>query len=801
MYMVKKHRLNTATLSIMLLIAGNCYASDNAHSQYLQSDFEQVRESWAQNYLGDPALTFDQTLKDMVISTNDSAQAYWDSMSKLPKGSGLWDDLPLIDKSDTLGPNIRSSYQRLFTMAKAYSLRDGSLKNNQQLLDDLMNAMDYINQNFYFVNQLEYGNWWHWELAIPKDIHNTLVLLFDDIKDSYATILTNHLNATRYFTPDPTHLGVSPGAAESSNPNYRESTGGNRTDNAQVVLIRGMLENNGEEISQAIAALPAVIEYVTDGDGYYTDGSFLQHSDIAYNGTYGNVLLGGLGIQMNTVSNSPWEMDTETIAAVYNIIDQSYEPLLYKGAMMDMVNGRSISRSAEQNHDVGLNIVNSMLFYINGPDSDKNEQLSSLIKTQIIDDTYQNFFDKIYYVSTYQAAQRIVNDSTISLKAPLVGNFTYPSMDRVVHRRSDWAFALAMHSYRIGNYECMNGENLKGWFTGDGMTYLYNDQLDHYTGYWPTVDATRMPGTTVDSQIMTDCSGERVGSNLNTNMQWVGSTSLNNYGIAGMQFYNWSDNLTAYKSWFMFDDEVVMLGSNIKDQSNGNNITTIDNRKRLAGTQLFIDGNEQMELPYQGMPTTFSIRNDTLANGDLSYVMLAPKTISISQHDVEGNWSDIGNSVGSVSDSYLQATLTQTDQASYQYALLPNQSNDAVQNYAQNPDITILRQDKQAHALQENTLNIIAANNWDNNPVNITDSITLNSMMGFMLKEEESNAFSIAVSEPIQTINSVSFNLDKQGMVITEDIESRVELTGTTITINTSGLQGQSYSFQITTQQ
>lgn len=309
-----------------------------------------------------------------------------------------------------------------------------------------------------------------------------------------------------------------------------------------------------------------------------------------------------------------------------------------------------------------------------------------------------------------------------------------------------------------------------------------------------------MPGTTVDSQIMADCSGERVGGNVNTNMQWVGSTSLNNYGIAGMQFYNWSDTLSAYKSWFMFDNEVVMLGSNIKDQSNANNITTIENRKRLAETKLFIDGTEQAALPYQGAPATFSIRNKTLANSDLSYVMLTPKTISISQNDVDGNWSDIGNSKGDVSDSYLQATLTQVDQADYQYALLPNQNNDTVQNYAQHPDVTVLRQDEQAHAVQENTLNIIAANNWKNNPVNITDTITLNSMMGFMIKEESSNTFTVAVSEPIQTIDSVNFTFDKQGIVIKEDIENRVVLNGTTLTINTSGLQGQSYSFQVTIQ-
>lgn len=45
-------------------------------------------------------------------------------------------------------------------------------------------------------------------------------------------------------------------------------------------------------------------------------------------------------------------------------------------------------------------------------------------------------------------------------------------MARVVHARPGFAFGLSLFSPTITAYEVGNGENLKGWYTGAGMTYL-----------------------------------------------------------------------------------------------------------------------------------------------------------------------------------------------------------------------------------------------------------------------------------------------------------------------------------------
>jgi hypothetical protein len=75
----------------------------------------------------------------------------------------------------------------------------------------------------------------------------------------------------------------------------------------------------------------------------------------------------------------------------------------------------------------------------------------------------------------------------------------YAGMDQVVHLRPGFGFGVSMSSHRIGTYESTNDENFQGWYTGVGMTYLYNKDPLQFTDYWPTVNKYRLPGTTVDT--------------------------------------------------------------------------------------------------------------------------------------------------------------------------------------------------------------------------------------------------------------------------------------------------------------
>lgn len=809
-----KHSTLLASLAVVLaplILLTPISASPNTmdlltgieQSMSSQADYQALRTRWAQGFLGDPRIPFDTRLQTMVITTNVEAVKQWSSMLTDPKRISLWSDLLLDNKSEAgkkvLGANIRASYQRLFSMAKAYRLRDGELQSNTELLAAIIDGMTFINQNYYKVGVKEWGNWWHWELGAPKDIHNILVLLYDNLSPE---IITSHTAATRYFTPEATHLGAGLGADVSTNPNYRLSTGGNRTDNTQVIILRGLLDNNSLEIEAAINALSPVLQEVTSGDGFYEDGSFLQHYDIAYNGTYGNVLLSGLGSQLNLVAGSLWEAKDPVLKNIYPIIFKSYAPLLYRGSMMEFVNGRAISRPREQGHNVGHSVIASLLHYIDGAPPESKYKLKNLIKSQIKQDTYLDFFTSINHVGNYQEAKILMDDLTVSDDEQLEGFFNFPSMDRIVFRHDDWAFSLAMHSSRLGNFECMNNENKKGWFTGDGMGYLYNGQLDHYQDFWPAVNSYRLEGTTVDDQLMTACDAQRnqIRGGRKTQMDWVGSVKLGDMGAAGMDFSNWNDTLTAKKSWFMFDEEVVMLGSNIQSSLNANITTTVANRKLsdLSNTKIFVNGKRwQTQANETLLLRTLSIKNSKIDDSNLSYVFLKPTEVTIGYEERQGDWVDIGNHRGEVSANFISTTIQQgPDNDHYAYLLLPDLDNEDVRDLVENMPIKVRRNDKLAHIVIHKEEQVTAAIVWSEQDVQITNQIISSSKMAIMI-EKKARKTKIAISDPLQSQTMLKLRF-KKPIKIVSDTNNRLLLDSKgNLMIDVTDLEGKSYYFTV----
>ena len=75
------------------------------------------------------------------------------------------------------------------------------------------------------------------------------------------------------------------------------------------VLLRGVLGKDEQSIVKARTAISSAFPYVTSGDGFYEDGSFIQHGNIAYTGSYGSVLLGDISKLLTILDRSPWPIE------------------------------------------------------------------------------------------------------------------------------------------------------------------------------------------------------------------------------------------------------------------------------------------------------------------------------------------------------------------------------------------------------------------------------------------------------------------------------------------------------------
>ncbi|NUR87472.1 MAG: lyase, partial [Nonomuraea sp.] len=146
-----------------------------------------------------------------------------------------------------------------------------------------------------------------------------------------------------------------------------------------------------------------------------------------------------------------------------------------------------------------------------------------------------------------------------------------------------WVAALSMSSYRVARYEHGNGENLRGWHTGDGMLYWWAEgHREQYAGtFWQTVDPYRLPGTTVSTRRLPDGAGKPWGDNC-PDARWVGGVTDGTYAAVGQHLLGLESSLEAFKSWFFLDDAVVCLGAGISC-SDGVPVETVVDNRRAAG--------------------------------------------------------------------------------------------------------------------------------------------------------------------------------------------------------------------------
>lgn len=135
---------------------------------------------------------------------------------------------------------------------------------------------------------------------------------------------------------------------------------------------------------------------------------------------------------------------------------------------------------------------------------------------------------------------RILADDSITPRK-LVANIQMGVGARAVHHAEDFAYEISMTSKRIKSYES-GDSNVRGWYTGNGMTYLYNGDMSRYEGtVKPTIDWYRLPGATA-------VYGKSQAISLNSRSFTGGTTLKGLYGATGMDFQVQANNLEMKKS-------------------------------------------------------------------------------------------------------------------------------------------------------------------------------------------------------------------------------------------------------------
>ncbi|HEN2486895.1 TPA: polysaccharide lyase 8 family protein [Streptococcus agalactiae] len=671
----------------------------------------------------------------------------------------LWKDLDNLNNS----AQLTATYRRLEDLAKQITNPHSTIYKNEKAIRTVKESLAWLHQNFYNVNKDIEGsaNWWDFEIGVPRSITATLALMNNYFTDAEIKTYTDPIE---HFVPDA-------GYFRKTLDNPFKALGGNLVDMGRVKIIEGLLRKDNTIIEKTSHSLKNLFTTATKAEGFYADGSYIDHTNVAYTGAYGNVLIDGLTQLLPIIQETDYKISNQELDMVYKWINQSFLPLIVKGELMDMSRGRSISREAASSHSAAVEVLRGFLRLANMSNEERNLDLKSTIKTIITSNKFYNVFNNLKSYSDIANMNKLLNDSTVATK-PLKSNLsTFNSMDRLAYYNAekDFGFALSLHSKRTLNYEGMNDENTRGWYTGDGMFYLYNSDQSHYSNhFWPTVNPYKMAGTTEKDAKREDTTKdfmskhskdakEKTGQVTGTS-DFVGSVKLNNhFALAAMDFTNWDRTLTAQKGWVILNDKIVFLGSNIKNTNGIRNVsTTIDQRKDDSKTPYttYVNGKtvDLKQASSQQFTDTKSVFLESKEPGrNIGYIFFKNSTIDIERKEQTGTWNSINRTsknTSIVSNPFITISQKHDNKGdSYGYMMVPNIDRTSFDKLANSKEVELLENSSKQQVIYDKNSQTWAVIKHDNQESLINNQFKMNKA-GLYLVQKVGNDYQNVYYQP-----------------------------------------------------
>ncbi|HCY5751525.1 TPA: hyaluronate lyase HysA [Staphylococcus aureus] len=804
-YKMKKwQKLSTITLLMagVITLNGGEFRSIDKHqiavadTNVQTPDYEKLRNTWLDvNYGYDK---YDENNPDMKKKFDATEKEATNLLKEMKTESGrkyLWSGAETLETNSS---HMTRTYRNIEKIAEAMRNPKTTL-NTDENKKKVKDALEWLHKNAYGkepdkkVKELSENftkttgkntnlNWWDYEIGTPKSLTNTLILLNDQFSNEEKKKFTAPIKT---FAPDSDKILSSVGKPE-------QAKGGNLVDISKVKLLESIIEEDKDMMKNSIDSFNKVFTYVQDSatdkerNGFYKDGSYIDHKDVPYTGAYGVVLLEGISQMMPMIKETPFNDKTQNDTTLKSWIDDGFMPLIYKGEMMDLSRGRAISRENETSHSASATVMKSLLRLSDAMDDSTKAKYKKIVKSSVESDSSYKQNDYLNSYSDIDKMKSLMTDNSISKNGLTQQLKIYNDMDRVTYHNKDldFAFGLSMTSKNVARYESINGENLKGWHTGAGMSYLYNSDVKHYRdNFWVTADMKRLSGTTtLDNEILKDTDDKK------SSKTFVGGTKVDDqHASIGMDFENQDKTLTAKKSYFILNDKIVFLGTGIKStDSSKNPVTTIENRK-ANGYTLYTDDKQTTNSDNQENNSVFLESTDTKKN--IGYHFLNKPKITVKKESHTGKWKEINKSQKDTqkTDEYYEVTQKHSNSDNkYGYVLYPGLSKDVFKT--KKDEVTVVKQEDDFHVVKDNE-SVWAGVNYSNSTqtfdINNT-KVEVKAKGMFILKKKDDNTYECSFYNPEST-NSAS------------DIESKISMTGYSITNkNTSTSNESGVHFELT---
>lgn len=779
---------------------------------------------------------------NLFKGTNNPNQLFKGKEYDMSKDATINASLPTSDafnKTAILIENIALGYS-------TYGTKYYQDENVKVILQDIISSFyNTFSQYINYENDegLLFGNWWNWEIGVPIRMTNTLILTKEIIEEKDKTLLEKYVKCFDNYLRNGKNNDVDLTAPQ--------HTGTNLIDITTNRILQGVLIEDSKRIEKAVNDMNTVFNTIdpynlvnNNTDGVYPDGSFIQHHRVAYTGSYGKLLLQKAVSSLYMLNDTPWQ-PKEQIEIIKNWIYNSFLPVMHEGYMMEIVKGRSVSRTNTGYQD-SVGVVEAMTLLSTYLDAQDKANMQAQIK-YLAQKTPLNLKIKDLTLAAISPYVEIIENQNIIPNNKIEkGSYSFNAMDRNVQIGNGFTFSLARSSNRIAKYESMSGENLQAWFQGDGAFYLYlngQNQTEKYgIDYITTINPNNYPGTTTPNEERKTTidlykmpyyplwpSGSKEQNDFvyfpTSSNEFSGSVTSGDITLAGMQLgddlaYTTKSkgllpkdfvvykNVDANKSWLMSNDEIVAVGSNIHDKNKRSVTTTVDNIMHNINDKVKVyAGTNENEIKTLTDGTYSNIKylayENKTNNTNIGYYFPQPINITIKQSIVSKNQKVVRNVANQKDNIITKGYTTITFEHginpqfdNYSYVIKPNANLFDMQKYVNNKNINILENSNNVHVI-EDTQNKIKAYNFFTK--GNSNNVSVSSPASIIIKEID-NGYNISVSDPLFTQNHIEITLNENLNLSQQNPNIKVSKDGnkTKFIISTNKLYGKTINFNVT---
>ena len=585
-------------------------------------------------------------------------------------GNGFFPD---IDYSDTQGNayNWKATrhLDRLINMAYVYTMDGSSKKGDTQLYSTIVAGINaWMNSH-----PSACSNWWYNQIAEPQRLGTLLIQMRKGAvplaESVEQPVLTRMLNAS---------LSGYPGQGNAT-------SSSNITNVAEHCIYSALLTyDEGRLITMFNDFVyPAVkISDGTTADGIKADQSHIMHDRVLYIGGYGEELIKNVTFFSLFTAGTKYAMPAEKTAILSDFIRNTWQKTIRGRYMLWDVTGRGVSRITEM------------------------DKLGAVVypeRMKVIDPTHADEYD--------DAIKRILGEQPASYNIQPLSRQHFIA-DHTLHIRPQYTFDVNFVSTRTRRIEWGNGENKKALYMSDGCTNIVR-RGDEYATIQGTWNWARIPGITCLQTPEQATLNPGSTTSVTGTSTFAGGVTDSLYSVTAYSYPNTRVNLSANKSWFMFDDEIVCLGNSITAAS-GNGAydanTTLNQCNLRGGVTVSENGTDAAlltstgEHPYADAPKW-------VLHDSIGYVFPAGGNIVVSNKEQQGNWYDINNNGtnAAVSRDIFSLWFNHGKNAantSYSYIIVPNKSVAGMQNYYAAANVEILANTDSVQAVYHKQLKI-----------------------------------------------------------------------------------------------